>query len=78
MECADGKSYEVTPDLVKIEPIIVTEYGESIATFDDPLMSRTQSETSHLTSSSRHSVLGGSCTRYSSTATGLESRTKLE
>ena len=24
---ADGKSYEITPDLLKIEPITVTEHG---------------------------------------------------
>ncbi len=28
VKCADGNSYEITPDLVKIELVTVTEYGK--------------------------------------------------
>lgn len=29
VKCADGKSYEITADLVKINPITVTEHSKS-------------------------------------------------
>ena len=28
VQCTDGKAYEVTPDLVKIAPVTVTEHGQ--------------------------------------------------
>ena len=79
VKCTDGKSYDVTSDLLKIASVTVTEHGQ--LTF--PILFgveklTTQSENSCPTSLNLHSVSVESSTRYSNTATGLENRIKPE
>jgi hypothetical protein len=74
VKCTDGKSYDVTADLLKIEPKTVTEHSRSV-----PTASLTsQCGNSRQTSSSHRSVSVESSTRCLNTRTGLESRTRPE
>lgn len=79
VKCTDGKSYDVTSDLLKIASVTVTEHGELLRSQPFGIEKLTvQSENSSPTSLNLHSVSVESSTRYSNTATGLENRIKPE
>ena len=37
VQCSDGKSYDVTPDIVTIESVTVTEHGKAVPTVNADL-----------------------------------------
>lgn len=78
VQCSDGKSYDITSDLVTVKPITRTEYSESSFISLCPRVKLImQCVNSRPTSLNHHSVSAVSSIHSWNTLTGLENRTKL-